>query len=195
MQAQDTRRRGGSTGLVTYSEPARLAKEWQDRKRGKKLTRRTEAMAENLTVESLGTLEFWRDRGVEDAGFVYFAGFLGEGPESKMVKIGYAADPVARITELQCGNPWKLVALRLVLGSRTLEGALHRNWKLLRVRGEWFRHDDSSFYLRRAHNAAMEQMVEFDKGTEDPQRLRWQIPASVLMGLSPEELRLHRYGV
>lgn len=113
-----------------------------------------------LSASAICTLEFWRQQAIPDPTFVYFAAARSavdhpDGP----VKIGFASDPLTRISDLQCGNPQSLMAYELVLADQDLEGYLHRYLRHLRVRGEWF---DCScgphLLIDRAHNAAVEQV-------------------------------------
>lgn len=53
--------------------------------------------------------------------FVYFVGEEEKGP----VKIGTAADPIARLRGLQTGNPRRLRIERLIYGDRVVEKLLH----------------------------------------------------------------------
>lgn len=66
--------------------------------------------------------------------------FIGCGD---LVKIGTTARGVsARLSNLQTGNPASMVLLGRMLGDADVEGDLHRRFRTLHVRGEWFRRDD-----------------------------------------------------
>jgi hypothetical protein len=65
---------------------------------------------------------------------VYFVQVGDNGP----IKIGKAVSPLARLAELQTGNPIELIPRLLLLGGRH-ERFLHRRFKDCRIRGEWFR--------------------------------------------------------
>lgn len=54
------------------------------------------------------------------------------------IKIGVTDDPVVRITELQTGNPYRLICKLLVDGSFDEERRLHRMFLEDRLVGEWF---------------------------------------------------------
>lgn len=69
--------------------------------------------------------------------FVYLVGIV-QGPQMPYVKIGYAQDVWARLSELQCGNPFELRVLSFLPGGREAEGAIHVALASHRVRGEWF---------------------------------------------------------
>lgn len=77
---------------------------------------------------------FWKQSTVEDPQFVYFVQAREGGP----VKIGLAVDPLARLGELQCGNPAELEIAEVILGSKDTEESQHHHWREARLRGEWF---------------------------------------------------------
>lgn len=56
------------------------------------------------------------------------------------IKIGYTASDAIweRVNNLQTGCPWELVVLRVTAGTHDDEKALHREFKHLRMRREWF---------------------------------------------------------
>jgi hypothetical protein len=67
--------------------------------------------------------------------YVYLIGST----EARPVKIGRSADPAERLVELQCGSPVLLqVFWEHLDNDEELEGLLHREFRSLRVRGEWF---------------------------------------------------------
>jgi hypothetical protein len=55
------------------------------------------------------------------------------------VKIGATANVENRVRELMIDNPHEVIALAVLPGGRTVEGALHRRFKAYRHRHEWFR--------------------------------------------------------
>lgn len=55
------------------------------------------------------------------------------------IKIGKAVDPRQRMRELQTGNGETLILLATEPGGLDVERARHRQFRRLRVRGEWFR--------------------------------------------------------
>ena len=59
-----------------------------------------------------------------------------------LVKIGMAEDVPARVARMQTGSPIQLRLLGSMPGDRDVERALHRRFRDLRVRGEWFRRAD-----------------------------------------------------
>src|SRR5690606_777208 len=68
---------------------------------------------------------------------VYFIQAGEDGP----VKIGWAADPVARLGELQVGNHLELRIIRTIDGPPIAERVLHDYFGHRRIRGEWFSFD------------------------------------------------------
>lgn len=66
---------------------------------------------------------------------VYFAQEGQSGP----VKIGWTADVVTRLTNLQVGNSVALRILHTVPGGATLEAHIHEALSAFRLSGEWFR--------------------------------------------------------
>lgn len=68
-------------------------------------------------------------------GVVYFA----LAPHSRAVKIGFTSgDSGQRVADLQTGTPEPLEWLGDIPGSRYLEKALHLQFELTHIRGEWF---------------------------------------------------------
>lgn len=70
-----------------------------------------------------------------DETYVYFFQAEHGGP----IKVGQSVDPSKRIGELQTGNPYKLVARRVVKGDPFDEFRLHDLFRAYRLEGEWFR--------------------------------------------------------
>lgn len=66
--------------------------------------------------------------------WVYVIGAEG----SSVVKIGKATDIPDRLGGIQTGNPERLVIRWAVAGGRSLEKALHSQFKPFRKEGEWF---------------------------------------------------------
>lgn len=66
---------------------------------------------------------------------IYFA----QAGEGAPVKIGYAANPTKRLTELQTAH-YEVIRMLLVIdGDERHEAFLHEKFAALRLRGEWFR--------------------------------------------------------
>lgn len=64
------------------------------------------------------------------------------------VKIGYTASVKARIKKMLTDTPFDLVALHVEAGTRADEKRLHKMFKHLRVKREWFKmSDDISLYI------------------------------------------------
>jgi len=68
------------------------------------------------------------------AGWVYAVQPVDGGP----IKIGFAADPVARMAKLQAMSPVALRMLGVVRGSIEIEGLMHASLAAHRLHGEWF---------------------------------------------------------
>lgn len=66
---------------------------------------------------------------------VYFIQSGRGGP----IKVGVAADPRARLGQLQVGNPKRLRLLGSIPGDASIESAIHRELDGDRVGGEWFK--------------------------------------------------------
>lgn len=58
--------------------------------------------------------------------------------DSGPMKIGHADDAAVRLRKLQCGSYERLRLIRLVEGGRPTERWLHRHFRSLHIRGEWF---------------------------------------------------------
>lgn len=71
-------------------------------------------------------------------GYVYL---ITEQPFSNIVKIGSSVDPAKRVSQLQTGNPNKLVVTHTAkyIDYESIETLLHDICKDFRVHGEWFR--------------------------------------------------------
>jgi hypothetical protein len=77
---------------------------------------------------------------------VYFLREEEDGP----IKIGYADNVIRRMYRLQQGNPSVLRVIATMPGANEQEKVLHRRFRHLRVRGEWFRADEGLLeYIRR----------------------------------------------
>lgn len=77
----------------------------------------------------------------EVIGFIYFIQGENGGP----IKIGYTKDIEQRLKELQTGYPDILKLLIAFPGNHEYEKALHRQLKLYRLNGEWFKPDPAVF--------------------------------------------------
>jgi T5orf172 domain len=69
---------------------------------------------------------------------VYFLRDPGDVVEKACVKIGTSTDVSARVSGGQTMNPRELFLIGSVPGDRELEADLHRKFRYLHVRGEWF---------------------------------------------------------
>lgn len=61
------------------------------------------------------------------------------------IKIGYSDNPERRIRELQTGSPKQLNLLAVIEGEKSDETELHKLFKKLNTRGEWFSPDTEIF--------------------------------------------------
>ena len=66
--------------------------------------------------------------------FIYFV----QCQMTKMVKIGYARDPLARLSSMQTGSPTPLKMLTIIPGDRFKEKQMHARFKNCYSHGEWF---------------------------------------------------------
>lgn len=66
---------------------------------------------------------------------VYFV----HAPETGLVKIGFAENPIARLGKMQVDSPSRLILLAIEHGGKAREAQLHEQFTDLRARGEWFR--------------------------------------------------------
>jgi predicted DNA-binding transcriptional regulator AlpA len=64
--------------------------------------------------------------------------FIQAGPDGD-VKIGTAADPVARMAQIQVGCSFRCALVGTLPGDEREEKSFHSRFADLRVRGEWFR--------------------------------------------------------
>ena len=64
--------------------------------------------------------------------------YMIQAGEDGPVKIGYADDPVKRLSELQVAHYRTLRIIRILEGTRETEATLHDRFLDLRMRGEWF---------------------------------------------------------
>jgi hypothetical protein len=78
---------------------------------------------------------------------VYFLREARDGP----IKIGYAGNVVKRMLRLQQGNPSALRVYATLPGGRGEERALHRRFRHLRIRGEWYEASEDLLAYVAAH--------------------------------------------
>jgi hypothetical protein len=57
------------------------------------------------------------------------------------IKTGCSGDPEKRLSELQTGNPHKLILLGAIRGNAAGEAQLHVRFARYRMEGEWFKGD------------------------------------------------------
>lgn len=111
---------------------------------------------DDLTREAL---DVW-PKALTEPLFVYFIQAEHGGP----VKIGQAQDPRARLRELQCGNPDRLVIRSVILAEQETERSLHVAWASARVRGEWFGGGMEEAIVAFAQQACRNQLEAAERG-------------------------------
>ena len=98
---------------------------------------------------------------------IYFIGSL----ESGTVKIGRSDNPEKRLTELQTGNPHKLVLYGVIENvSQELESELHRILDPFRLEGEWFRltNEVIRFMISKTDQISYIYKTNVSKSKQDP---------------------------
>lgn len=76
-------------------------------------------------------------------GYVYFIQEADQGA----VKTGFTvSNPFQRLMELQTGNSCKLSLVGAIWGDSSLERSIHKLYKHLRIRGEWFKAEILTFF-------------------------------------------------
>lgn len=118
---------------------------------------------------------YWQQRLGAQASYVYFIVARAQ----PAIKIGFAANPITRLRELQCGNPSALGICSVILGDKATERLLHRHWREALVRGEWFGHGYEGAILALADGIAETQIAEHEKGF-DLAYVRDVLPMQVL---------------
>ena len=83
---------------------------------------------------------------------------------SGAVKIGTAINPVKRLAILQTGSVDSLVLLGTIPGNRDREAELHRRFRHLRIRSEWFQ--DTKELMEAIDSYLSEGMVSIDETIE-----------------------------
>jgi hypothetical protein len=84
---------------------------------------------------ALGVIRDVRAQKKHHRGFVYCIGEVGEW---YAVKVGFSLKPIARVSELQTGNPRPLVLLGTIKGTVSTERDLHAKYIDYNIVGEWF---------------------------------------------------------
>src|SRR5258707_11256206 len=65
--------------------------------------------------------------------------FLQSTSPEQLIKIGNSENPRNRVSELQTGNGYRLILLKVVKGGKVEERELHKKFQDLQVCGEWFK--------------------------------------------------------
>ena len=74
-------------------------------------------------------------------GHVYFI----VAPKAGAIKIGFSNDPIGRFADLNTGSPEALVFYGSIPETRQFERGLHRKFRHLRIKGEWFQECDALY--------------------------------------------------
>lgn len=72
-------------------------------------------------------------------GHIYFIQVGVDGP----IKIGFSSDVAQRLRTLQTGHTEKLRLLHKQVGTKEDEAALHRKFRNIHIKGEWYEADPS----------------------------------------------------
>ncbi len=122
-----------------------------------------------MSVRSTGTrdlrkakkkLEVWEtaymDERAKILSKIYFIQ-SGNGP----IKIGYSIQIENRLPTMQSGNPCPLTLLKTVFGGQSEELAIHRKFKAIRIRGEWFEPTSELLnFIQRVTDANLEDEID-----------------------------------
>lgn len=114
-------------------------------------------------------------RHVAGCTFVYFIGESDDGP----VKIGFAKDPIARLRQMQTGNPRRLRIEYVLVGDMELEKVLQEMWEPFAIYArslkknpdanpgtEWFRGEIRAQLFPVLHTAVEQQIALLQQGID-----------------------------
>lgn len=105
----------------------------------------------------------------EESGFVYF---IRSNSIHEAIKIGFTAFPEQRLRGLNGSDPYGVRLLHLGPGTISDERRLHRRFRSLQIKGEWFRPDKAlSSYIERLCKRQPSMTVQTDGGLEAPSQL------------------------
>lgn len=94
-------------------------------------------------------------------------GFIYAIESGDAVKIGYAADPVRRLSELNVGSPGTHRLLGFITGTKAQESEAHILLRRWRVRGEWFRKEGAVLaFLALLPTPAPKPIIDKDMSAE-----------------------------
>jgi hypothetical protein len=68
----------------------------------------------------------------------------------KAIKIGYSktiTGAIRRLKSFQTGNYQDLSIIKIIYGTHSLESDIHKLFKDIRIKGEWFLHDDKLIWF------------------------------------------------
>ena len=96
-------------------------------------------------------------------GYIYFL------TDGEAIKIGFAKDPVSRLSELQVSHHFELVILATIASPKYREKILHQRFQKHHIRGEWFWiHQDILDLIDDMDETG--QVIEFETHVEDLRR-------------------------
>jgi len=103
---------------------------------------------------------FGSQASIDTSGFVY----LIQSDGNNFFKIGYSKKLLARIKDIQVGNPFKIALVHRVfsLNAAELERALHKYYADYLVRGEWYELTSSMVRNFPAIAADLDMRIEYD---------------------------------
>lgn len=87
-----------------------------------------------LSYETLGAMDLIRPERTH--GWIYYLEEAETDPSP--LKIGWAKDPLRRVTLLQTGNPRLLRVRQCFIGYESVERHTHKRWAHVRRASEWF---------------------------------------------------------
>lgn len=112
-------------------------------------------------------LRKWQDIPGGPRSFVYVI----SGPDAPPIKVGVAKDPIARMANLQQGNPARLRLLFVLPGGYDLEADFHRRLEECGIRGEWFGGDQAAAFLGWIEEAARRAFTVYENSGNLPSAL------------------------
>lgn len=137
--------------------------------------------------------ELWRFK-VTEPSYVYVLKAEGDRP----IKVGYAANVITRMGELQTGNPKPLELMYVIPGDRELEWQLHgvAGNMMTRLMGEWFSGPNLGEFLEFVGSLEDRMMEAVDAGKRvswrDHYPEKWLFPREVRAKHPEPEVRIRR---
>ena len=91
-----------------------------------------------LKFHPLSELELDKAKRIAESGAVYAI----RDDERRAVKIGWSAEPLRRLSQLQVAVPHQLRLAAFIAGSKSVESGLHELFQDRHIRGEWYADSD-----------------------------------------------------